>query len=108
MAGTFTIKALGEGQLAATKGTLYTVPGSTNTIIKTITLVNTSASSVTVNLYLKTGATSRRIIPKDMNLDAGQLAETDQEYTLEAADLIEADASSATAVDYTINGIEET
>ena len=35
MAGTFSIKALGEGQLAASKGTIYTVPGATQAIIKT-------------------------------------------------------------------------
>lgn len=108
MAGTFTIKALADGQLPATKGTLYTVPASTNTIIKTITLVNTSGSAVTVNLYLNLSGTSRRIIPMDLSLGAGELLETDADYTLEAGDLIEGDASSATTVDYTINGVEET
>jgi hypothetical protein len=34
--------------------------------------------------------------------------ETDAEYTLEAGDLIEGDASAATVVDFTINGVEET
>jgi len=29
MAGTFTGKVLAEGQIASSKGTLYTVPGST-------------------------------------------------------------------------------
>jgi hypothetical protein len=108
MAGTFTIKALGEGQLAGTKGTLYTTPGSTQSIIKTITLVNTTVGALAVNLYIKSGATSRRITPKDMSLGAGELAETDKDYTLEAGDLIEGDAASATSVDYTISGIEET
>lgn len=107
MAGTFTIKSLGDGQLAATKGTLYTVPASTRTIIKSITLVNTSASAVTVNIYLKPGATSRRIMPKDLSIAAGALVEINAGYTLEAGDLIEGDASVATTVDYTINGVEE-
>ena len=108
MAGTFTIKALGEGQLAATKGTIYTTPGSTQTIVKTITLVNTTAGALAINLYIKSGATSRRITPKDMSLGAGELLESDRDYTLEAGDLIEGDAASATSVDYTVNGVEET
>lgn len=107
MAGTFTIKALGDGQLAGTKGTLYTVPGATQAIIKSITLVNTSASPVTVNIYLKPGATSRRITPKDLSIPAGALVEIVSGYTLGAGDLVEGDASAATTVDYTINGVEE-
>jgi hypothetical protein len=108
MAGTFSIKALGEGQLANTKSTIYTVPGSTQTVVKTITLVNATAGALTVNLYLKAGATSRRICPKDLTLGAGEMLETDRDYTLEDGDLIEGDASSATSIDYTISGIEET
>ncbi len=108
MSGTYNVVALGEGQLANSKGTLYTVPASTQTVVKTITLVNATAGSLTCNLYLKSGATSRRIIPKDMSLGAGESLETDTDYTLEAADLIEGDASSATSIDFTINGIEET
>jgi len=104
----FSIKALGEGQLANTKGTLYTTPALTQAIIKTITLVNTGAAAQAVNLYAKSGATSRRIIPKDMNLGAGYMLVFDDELTLEAADLIEGDAANATEVDFTINGVEET
>ena len=107
MAGTFSIKALGEGQLAASKGTIYTAPGATQVIIKTITLVNETAGALTCNLYLNAGSTSRRIIPKDLSLGAGESLETDTDYTLEASDLVEGDASSATSIDYTINGIEE-
>jgi len=107
MAGTFSIKYLADGQLAVAKGTLYTCPASTQTIIKTITLVNTDSSARTVNLYVSTG-TSRRIIPVDMSLGIGYSLIFDDELTLEAADLIEGDASAATVVDYYIAGIEET
>ena len=103
------IKSLADGQLANTKGTLYTVAGSTETIVKTITYVNTDSSARTVNLYVKrSGSTSRRIIPKDMTLGIGYMAVYDSEITLEAGDIIEGDASAATVVDYTINGVEKT
>jgi len=107
MAGTFTIKSLGDGQLAAAKATLYTCPASTTTIIKTITLVNTDAAARDVNLYVNTGA-SRRIIPQNMELGIDYMMVYDDELTLEAGDLIEGDASAADVVDYVINGVEET
>ena len=104
-----TPKSLADGQLAAAKATLYTVPASTETIITSIKLVNTDGSARTVNLYIKvSGGTSRRIIPKDMSLGAGYMCEEDQRFTLEAGDIIEGDASAATVVDYIIFGAEVT
>lgn len=106
---TVSIKALADGQLAATKGTLYTTPASTETIITTITLVNTDSSARTVNLYAqRDGTNSRRIIPEALSLaaDGGTLV-FDNKITLEAADLIEGDASAASVVDYVISGVEE-
>ena len=109
MAGTFTIKSLANGQLAAAKATLYTVGADTQAIIKTITLVNTDTSARTVNLYIcVSGGTSRRIISKDMTLGIKYWFIFDDELTLEAADKIEGDASVANKVDYVINGVEET
>ena len=108
MAGTFKIKALGEGQLPAATGVLYTVPASTQTIIKTMIFVNTNVAVRTINIFLKTGGTNRRIVPKDLSLKAQYLMETDQEYTLEAGDTVEGDASAASSIDFTIHGIEET
>ena len=105
---TVTIKSLGDGQLATSKGTLYTAPASTQTIITTITLSNTSGGAVNVNLYFKaSGGTSRGIIPADLEVSAKGLVVMDDVQTLEAADTIEGDASSAATVDYTISGVEE-
>lgn len=100
-----TIKSLGDGQLASSKGTLYTVPASTSIILKSITLVNTDTSLRTVNLYVKPAAASRRIIPVDFELPAGQAQTFETEVYLEAADLIEGDASVASKVDYVMSGI---
>lgn len=61
---------LADGQLANSKGTIYTA--NSTDVISTITLVNTGAAHNHVNLYLKpTGGTSRRLIPKDLQLEAG-------------------------------------
>ena len=102
-----TVKSLADGQLPNTKGALYTTPASTETIIKTISLVNTDTSARAVNLYVKTG-TSRRIIPNNMSLGIGYMMVYDDDLTLEAGDLIEGDAAVASKVDYTINGVEKT
>lgn len=95
----------GTGQLAASKGTLYTTPGATKAAVK-VTLVNTDSVARTINLYAKKdGSNSRRFSPKDLSVGAGE-SWTSPVQTLAAADLIEGDASAATVVDYTINGFE--
>jgi len=100
------IKALASGQLAAAKATIYTTPGATQAVVKSITLVNTDTVARTVNLYVNTAGTSRRVIPKDLALAAGSQFTIDHLITLEAADLLEGDASAATVVDYVISGAE--
>ncbi len=104
---TINIKSLADGQLATSKGTLYTAPAATQAIVKRITLVNTSNSTVKVNLYFKaSGQTSRRITPKDLEIEGNGLAVIDDEQTLEAADIIEGDATFGSTVDYTVSGVE--
>lgn len=106
MAGTFTAKLLAEGQLPATTGALYTVPGSTTAYVRTIKLFNTNAATQTINVFIDGSGTNRqtyRIV-----LAVNEAAEIDDRFTLEAADLIEADSTNATSVDYTIHGVEET
>jgi len=99
-----TIKALADGQLAAAKGTIYTTPASTQTAAKVI-LTNTDSAARTTNLYVNRTGVSRRISPKDMSLGIGETYES-KIVTLEAADIIEGDASAATVVDFTVNGFE--
>ncbi len=104
-----TIKNLGEGQLPAAKATLYTCPASTQAVVLNIILVNTDAIARTVNLYYKkSGATSRRILPKDMSMASGSEYPMKEKITMGAGDLIEGDAAAATVVDYVINGVERT
>jgi len=101
------IKSLADGQLAATKGTLYTAPASTQAVISTITMVNTHTSAITVNLYFKaSGGTSRKFIPVDLSLAAGAGYTWAGIKTLEAADIVEGDASTADKVDYVISGVQ--
>jgi hypothetical protein len=98
---------LADGQLAASKGTLYTAVGQV--AITAILLVNTDSASRTVNLYIKrSGGTSRRIAGKDISLAAGGSlngCDDSMGIRLSNGDLIEGDASSATVVDFMICGV---
>lgn len=105
---TLAIKQLAQGQLPSSTGDLYTIPAGTQALIKTIKLVNTSTGTETVNLYLKpSGGTARRIIPRDLQFQAGYLLVVDDELTLEAGDKLQGDTTTASKVDYTISGVEE-
>jgi len=104
---TRTLKLLANGQLPNAKGTLYTCPALTSTLIKTITLVNAGAADHTANIYVKR-TTSRRIKAKDFNISTVLEEVVQQNIILEAGDLIEGDADAATTVDYCIFGIEQT
>ncbi len=103
---TIAVVSLGDGQLAATIGDIYTSPASTQTIVETITLVNTHTSAITANLYLlPSGGTARRICSKDMSLAAGRMWVGPSIVTLSAGDKIQGDASVAAKVDYVLNGV---
>lgn len=96
------IKQLGNGQLPNTTQVLYTVPANQQAIIRSITLVNTDAGAIVVNLY----AAGRRIMEKDLSIAAGAFKLIDHVITLGAGDEIEGDAGTAVKVDYVISGVE--
>lgn len=65
-----TLKNLSDGQLPLTIGDLYT--SAATDLAKTIVLTNTDSVARTINLYhTPSGGTARRILPKDMSLEAG-------------------------------------
>ena len=104
----YNFRSLSDGQLVSSKSTIYTVPGATSTVVKMITFVNTNSTSEKVNLYIKpNGSTSRRVIPEDMSLNAGYSLEYDAPLFLETGDIIEADAETASVVDFIILGVEK-
>ena len=107
MPTTLAIKDLGDGQLANSKGTLYTTPASTQTIVRSIILVNTGAGANTCNLYVKRdGSNSRRIMEQDLSIASKGKQAVTEIVTLEAGDLLEGDAASASEVDYVLSGVE--
>ncbi len=60
--GVETYKTLAQGQLASSAGTLYTVPSSTSAFIKSIHLVNATASDVSgIKLFIGGTAAANQI-----------------------------------------------
>ena len=107
MAGTFAAAVLADGQVASTKGTLYTVPGATIAYVYNIRLCNTNAVVQDIDVFLNTSGTSRQIA----RISLAQWESADvlsQPMHLAAGDLIEADTITASAVDYIITGVLET
>jgi hypothetical protein len=109
------IISLSTGALASATGAIYTGPGTLTTIIKSIRLVNKDSVPRAVNLYIKRFAavspngdtTQRYISPVNVTIPAGGLLIDDQEITLSASDVINADTNNVTAmVDYCIAGIQ--
>jgi hypothetical protein len=104
----FTGQALADGQLPSTKGTLYTVPGATTAYIKFMSVFNTNAAQQTVIIYANVSGTSREIARFVLEQNEwARVIEKDEALVLEAADLIEAETTTATAVNYLITGVEE-
>lgn len=100
----YVYKCLASGQLLSSKATLYTVPASTTTPVKSISVVNTGMGNNVVYLYVNPAGTSRSIF-------GGTLASGDQLYmndvhALESGDLIEGYATNAAQCDYVISGAE--
>lgn len=103
----FGAKVLADGQLADVQTTIYTVPASTKTYVRSLRILNTNAASQTIVVWLNTSGTSRKVSQFvlaqnewaiDFDLDGLQL---------EDGDIVEGASTNPTAVDYVLMGIEE-
>jgi len=109
MPGTFIGGSLAQGNLATTKTTLYTVPAVTVAFIKSLTLFNDNAAEQTVLLFLNTGGGSRKwrrfVLAQN---ESAKAIEPGGQIILKAADIIEAQTTTASAVPFTLTGVLET
>lgn len=100
-----TYKKLAQVQAPNSVGAIYTVPASTQTIIKHIRVVNTSGGAVTIKLWHDGTTDSNTILPA-VSIAAGEWAEFDGTILMEASDTLQAEASAATSITLTIYGLE--
>ena len=108
MAGEFTPTVVYEGQLPTTKTTIYVVPEDVTAYIKQISIYNTNAAAQTIKFYVKPGATSRTWRRYVLNLDeSAELLDQNQVLLLDSGDEIEAETTTASAVDCFITAVLE-
>jgi hypothetical protein len=100
------IANLGEGILSGPAEGLLTVRPGASVWVQNITLVNTDTQNRTCNVYINRGGTRRRISPKDITLRPSYAVELNSGYSLQAGQSIDADASVAGAIEWTISGLE--
>jgi hypothetical protein len=105
-------KPLVEGeQLGASVAVLYTVPASTTSIVKKLTVTNTSASAVTVTIYLvpKGGTPSAaNCVTSGQAIAPGAVYEAfeAENQALATGDTLQAFASAAASVSLRASGME--
>ena len=104
---TTTPKLLAEGQLAAAKATIYTVPVGMQAIIRNVAFGNVGGVTENLNLYVKKSGGTSRLFSK-AQLDPNEFAHEEDIGTLDAADELEAETTNATSVDFSVMGVEIT
>ena len=102
MADAYSAKSLARGKLPAVKTALYTVPVGKKAIIKSLTLVNISGATRTVNLYIE----DEWITPFDFQLGATYRTLDDAVHPMGAGEAVQGDADVADSVSYHIDGVE--
>lgn len=103
-----THKILDQRQLPNSATTLYTVPASTQCVVRRIKLVNTSGSTVSGIILRATGTADADQLYPDLTLEANEGIEYDPELDLTVGDTIVGEAGSVTSVTCTISGVEIT
>ncbi len=104
MPTTLDYASLAAGQLTNAKTTLYTVPGATELMVKTILFRNGGAGDNTVEVWFKVLGGVTEVEPIKVLLNTGDSLVLNDVGLFTAADLIEGKATNNSEVDYVING----
>lgn len=102
-----TPKILADGQVAASKTSVYTVPADTQSIIRTVSFAYVAGAVQSVILYVKKSGSTSRVFAR-ATLNVGEFAHEDDIGTLGAGDEIEMETTSAASVDFSVMGVEVT
>jgi len=113
MANTFKLKT--KAGIDASLVTIYTVPGSTKTVIIGLTIANVKGSSVTADAQVVTASSSGEnaddvYLIKDIPLPAGSSIEimSGNKIVLEAGDVVKVRGSVTNAIDALLSVMEIT
>src|SRR5512139_1218429 len=105
-----TMTKMGQGSVAITNTTRYTVPTFTRSLVKDITITNTTAAAITVSLYLvpsggAAGATN--IFMSNVTIPPNGLFQWNGAQVMNTGDFI-VDIASAVGCTINISGAEGT
>jgi len=104
-----TYKVLGQIEpSAASTTTVYTVPSATQAVVSTITACNQGVASANVRIAVRPNGevlADKHYVAYDVTLGAGQTAAFTIGITVDAADVIDVRASTAT-VSFNVFGTE--
>ena len=105
----FTPKALANGQVAASATAIFTATAAEGTYVKFLSLFNTSMDQQTVIIYVNHSGTDR--IFRQFVLEENESADVltgSESIILESGDIIKAESTDASVVDYIMTGVEQT
>ena len=111
MANTFKVKTFdGSSTAASTAMTIYTVPGSTTSIVLGLTLANIGASNIEIDVTLENNDGDNVYIAKGAEVPAKASLEimTGNKYVMETSDVIKVSCNTDNSVDTTLSIMEIT
>lgn len=100
-------RLFGPAQLSGSAADTYTVPALTTAIVKELIVANTSSSDVSFSASVGADADGTRIVPT-VEIAAHSVVVFDVWLPLAAAEKIQAYASVANSLTFTITGVETT
>jgi hypothetical protein len=98
-------KVMAQSQPSTTTAPIYTVPGSTMAIVRSIVIVNTDSTPRTVDMFVNGSAEANRILPTT-TLQVGERIELNTIVCLGAGNTIQAKADVTAKVTVSIFGLE--
>lgn len=105
MAGDAFKRLVGPMLLTNAEQTLYTVPGATQAIIRSIHIANTSGGAATVKLSIGADAAGTRLLG-DVSIAANVVYDWNGLLVMEAAETLRGQAGTTNVLAITVSGIE--
>lgn len=93
--------------LTVNEDSLFIVPPKKRARIKSISLVNLTTGTRTINIWISCSGAKQRITPKDMRIPDGGMARDGEEHVIEEHGFILGNADISDSVSFVITGIIE-
>jgi hypothetical protein len=106
----FVYKTLGQQAPSTTNNVdIYTVPASTEVIVSSILICNTTSTAATFRIFQRIeGATAgtANAIAYDQSIPANSTTSIESKITMNAADVLTVRSGTANSLTFTVNGSE--